>query len=220
MTICPENVCYICTYILVNLSYLAKVCRRTRERAAACIWNPKGKEWRQASRTRRGSENEANLPLGCFQLHLRLSAFLHSVSSFSRAPVSDYTAMSGAPVRRKERCTCRDARDPRSPGAGAWNQRITKYTYNAALCFTGPRFPRNVELVERARSRKVIRYVRKFREGNYSVKLAFKERDVRGFFFITRYRTWIADWHCWWVFKYTSRHSLLFAYIRNVSLHI
>lgn len=65
---------------------------------------------------RRASEAcAANLPLGCFQLRLRLSACA-SLSPARRqpailapVPVSDYTAMSGVPyaAKRRERCTCR-----------------------------------------------------------------------------------------------------------------
>lgn len=55
-------------------------------------------EWMETGEpARRGSEKrEANLPLGCFQLHLRLCFPPFRV--FLLAPVSDYTAMSGAPM--------------------------------------------------------------------------------------------------------------------------
>lgn len=74
---------------------------------------PPKEEWERAGRAA-WIRNEANLPLGCFQLHLRLCFPPFRV--FFLAPVSDYTAMSGAPFAAK-RCTC--SLRPASPGGEA-----------------------------------------------------------------------------------------------------
>lgn len=167
-------------------------------------------------------KREANLPLGCFQLHLRLY-----FPVFLLAPVSDYTAMSGGPSAAK-RCTCCEIRVAGRRSLKSENNKI----HLTPSCFMGPRFPRNErnsQKGDRAESNPIRSTAKVSRGPNYvSAKLAFKERwislDRRSLysFFCMNNRLTLLDIQIQTyilAIVYTKRYSLYITCVLIIYLH-